>query len=117
LNLDALTAQLRVVMPTLDKNLETALAECHADKLSLDGYRHVLERHTFARKLLDQATIPARQAYQACAWLTLDLRSGMHEMPAGSELFTQYAAWWKCFVDAGFTETNPDFEIPALPSA
>jgi hypothetical protein len=118
----ALQQCIREAMPILDSNLAMAAVEFHAGRLSEQGRRFVQERHASAVRFLE-TDIPVhpdplvvRQMFQACAPLTLDIRSGIHEMPADGRALQLYERWWRLFQQAGFTDTYTGLEIPAWPN-
>lgn len=116
MNTSNLVSALKSVMPILDKNFELAAAEFYKGELPNGALHYIQERHLLASAVIaDVSKFDANKVWDACAMITIDLRSGVDEMPDPSAAKETLDAWWQSFRDAGYTEVNQFFDIPAAP--
>lgn len=115
MDLQTLKQNLINVMPILNANLAAAHKEYMDGDIPAGAFGHVRSRHEMACVVISNDDIKAEYAYQSCALLAIDLRSGIKEVVGSDSGLLD--AWWQCYRDAGFTEVNPIFKTPMLPSA
>lgn len=115
MDIQALKNCLSGVMPILNNNLAEAYTEYMAGDIAAGAYGYVRSRHGTAAAVLASTEVPAEKAYQACALLAIDLRTGVASMADPIEAQAQVDTWWQCYREAGFTEVHPLFESPMQP--
>lgn len=115
MNLQALKTNLAAVMPLLNANLEAAHAEYLAGDLAAGAYSYVCSRHSVAQSIVAKDDVPPEIAYQACALLAIDLRTGVKDAQDKADAQAKVDAWWECYREAGYTEINPFYDSPMLP--
>lgn len=105
-------------MPILDANLSAAHKEYMEGDISHGAFEYVRSRHETALNVIslnDNTTEVAQIAYNACALLAIDLRSGVKEVPDKAEAQEKVEDWWQCYRNAGFTDVHEFFNSPTMP--
>lgn len=115
MDIQSLKRNLISVMPVLNANLEAAHRDYMAGEIPAGAFHYVRTRHETACVVVSSEDMEAERAFKACALLAIDLRDGVKELSVS--MTGQVDAWWKCYQEAGFTEVNPFFNAPMLPSA
>lgn len=115
IDIQPLKTSLAEVMPILTSNLSAAYTEYMAGDIAAGAFGYVCGRHETACVVLQRDDIPAEKAYEACALLAIDLRSGIDEMDDKTAAQSKVDAWWQVYRDAGFTEVNSFFDAPMRP--
>lgn len=116
MNTSNLVSALKSVMPILDKNFELATTEFYKGELANGALHYIHERHLLASSVIaDVSKFDALKVWNACAMLTIDLRAGVEDMPDSASAKKTLESWWQTFREAGFTEVNQFFDIPATP--
>lgn len=112
-----LKAALSAVMPILNANLSAAYTEYMDGTISGGAYGVVRTRHENACIVLDGTMIiDALRAYEVCAMLTLDLRTGIKEMADQSQAKASFNEWVAFYRRSGFTEDHKVFDFPTHPT-
>lgn len=118
MDIQSLRLHLTNVMPILNANLGAAHREYMAGELPAGAFHYVRSRHEAALEVLSRKDMKPEAAFKTCALLAIDLRSGLEDsIDQIPTALAQVEAWWQCYRDAGFSEVNPFFEAPMLPTS
>jgi hypothetical protein len=115
--IEELKVAVTAVMPILDANLSAAYTEYMDGSLSAGAYGVVRTRHENACIVLS-GTLPVDplRAYEVCAMLTIDLRTGIKDMPDQKQAKNEFNVWMDFYRRSGFTEDHKVFEFPTHPT-
>ncbi len=113
MNIQALKSEIGKVMPLLVANRDAAYQEWMDGSLPRGAFEHVQSRIDTAHAVLVRDDIDPLASYRACAFVTIDIRSAVEDVKT-SDASEALDAWIKCYRAAGFTGTNPIFNVPAL---
>lgn len=113
--LDAALAPVRALvaeaMPVLNANLAAAHQEYMDGAIAKGAFDYVLGRYATAARILSTDDLSFEDALQACARLTMDVRSGCSDA-ARPDLLNR---WVDFLREAGFTDDHPLFGWPMRP--
>lgn len=112
LNIENLKVALKNVLPILDSNIKQAYQEYMDGKIAAGAYSYVHDRHFLAHSVINRQDLEPEIAYNACALLAIDIRSGLTDDPENVQWQEAEKAWWDCYRAAGFTEVNKIFQCP-----
>jgi hypothetical protein len=108
------------VLPLLNENLTAAHRDWMNCVISRGAYEYCLSRHATALSLLgaDDSLLEHDRSFTVCSTLFIDLRAAMSDVPADRKPGEQVKvdALHALYVDNGFTEMHPMFNIPAKPT-
>ena len=102
-------------LPILDRNLAAASEQYRSGDLAAGAFRYVRSRHQTALAVINASDSSGDTSYRACASITIDLRSGVRQMPDVAVAKAVLERWLECFHKAGFTEMHPYLDVPVLP--
>jgi len=106
-------------MPLLTANVSAAHAEYMDGRLAHGAYNYCLSRQAQVLAVLaaDEARVTVTAALKVCSMMFLDLRTAVKDLsevekPSAQAKVDELLTFYK---EQGFTETNPVFDIPAMP--
>lgn len=115
--IEELKVAVTAVMPILNANLSAAYTEYMDGTLNAGAYGVVRTRHENACIVLaDAVPVDTLRAYEICALLTLDLRTGVKEMIDKAEAASALNDWLAFYRSNGFTDDHKVFEFPTHPT-
>ena len=115
MNIEDLKIALKEVLPILDSNITEAYKDYMDGKLAAGAYSYIHDRHFLAHSVINRQDLEAQLAYNACALIAIDIRSGRTDDTANVQWQEAEKAWWECYRAAGFTAVNPVFQCPQQP--